>query len=170
MLWNIFVIPDAWVKLVADTWIVPTNQVLHDLPMDAFWEWPPQVTPRNLDSSHLARWLGQKAGVTPTWARQLLKPYADRQNQGCYYSPKAQVTHNQAEVKQACQACTSSLLTGPGMAGFPMGSLTTHISMAPVIGATGPSTVPIMGAPPLAGPLVLHPPCQHPWMLTMAAL
>ena len=38
VLWNIFVIPDAWAKLVADTWIIPTNQVLRDLPMDVFWE------------------------------------------------------------------------------------------------------------------------------------
>ena len=35
-LWNIFVIPDAWAKLVTDNWIVPTNQVLRDLPMDIF--------------------------------------------------------------------------------------------------------------------------------------
>ena len=99
MLWNIFVIPEAWVNLVTDTWIVPTNQVLWDLPMDIFWEWPPQVTPCTLGSSHLTRWLGQKAGVTPTQAQQLLEPYADRQNQGCYYSPKAQVAHDQAKVK-----------------------------------------------------------------------
>ena len=123
VLWNIFVIPDAWAKLVADTWIVPTNQVLCDLPMDVFWEWPPQVTPRTLDSSHLARWLGQKAGVTPTRARQLLEPYADRRNRGCYYSPKAQVAHNQAEVKRACRARNNSLLAGPGTAGPTAGSL-----------------------------------------------
>ena len=66
MLWNIFIIPDAWVNLVIDTWIVPTNQVLNDLPMDIFCEWPPQVTTCTLDSSHLMRWLGQKAGVTFT--------------------------------------------------------------------------------------------------------
>ena len=29
---------DAWAKLVADTWIIPMNQVLRDLPMDIFWE------------------------------------------------------------------------------------------------------------------------------------
>ena len=33
MLWNIFVIPDTWANLVADTWIVPMNQVLCDLPI-----------------------------------------------------------------------------------------------------------------------------------------
>ena len=38
------------------------------------------------------------------------------------------------------------------MASLPMGSLAAHISMAPVAGATGPSTVLIMGAPLLAGP------------------
>ena len=124
MLWNIFVIPDAWAKLVADTWIVPMNQVLRDLPMDVCWEWPPQVTPRTLNSGHLTRWLGQKARVTPTRARQLLEPYADRRNWGCYYSPKAQVAHDQAEAKWAHRARNNSLLTSPGTASPSMGSLT----------------------------------------------
>ena len=120
--------------------------------MDVFWEWPPQVTPRTLDSSHLVRWLGQKAGVTPTRARQLLKPYTNWQNQGCYYSPKDQVAHDQAKVKQACQAHNNSLFTQSGTAGLPMGSLTAQIAMAPITGATGPSTTPILGAPLLASP------------------
>ena len=124
MLWNIFVIPSVWVSLVTDTWIIPTNQVLHDLPMSIFWEWPPQVTPHTLDSGHLTRWLGQKAGVTPTQARQLLEPYANHQNWGCYYSPKAQVAHDQAEAKRARRVHNNSLLTGPGMAGPSTGSLT----------------------------------------------
>ena len=125
--------------------------------MDVFWEWPPQVTPCTLDSSHLARWLGQKAGVTPTWARQLLEPYADRRNRGCYYSPKAQVAHNQAEAKRAHWARNNSLLTGPGTAGPSMGSLAARIAMAPVTGAAGPSTAPILGAPPLANPSAPQP-------------
>ena len=97
------------------------------------------------------RWLGQKAGVTPTWARQLLEPYADRRNRGCYYSPKAQVAHDQAEAKRARQA-NNSLLTGPGTAGPSMGSLAAQITTAPVPGVAGGSTAPILGAPLLANP------------------
>ena len=125
--------------------------------MDVFLEWPPQVTPRTLDNSHLTRWLGQKAGVTPTQARQLLEPYADRRNRGCYYSPKAQVAHDQAEVKRACRARNNSLLAGPGMAGLSAGSLAACISMAPITSVAKPPIVPIMGALPLAGPSALHP-------------
>ena len=157
MLWNIFVIPGAWASLITDTWIIPMNKVLRDLPMTIFWEWPPQLTPHTLDSSHLVRWLGQKAGVTPTRAWQLLKPYADHQNQGCYYSPKAQVAHNQAKVKWAHWARNNLLLAGPGMAGLPMGSLAACISTAPITDASEPAIVPIVGAPPLAGPLAPLP-------------
>ena len=120
--------------------------------MDVFWEWPSQVTPRTLDSSHLARWLGQKAGVTPTRAQQLLEPYADRRNRGCYYSPKAQVAHDQAEAKRACRARNNSLLTGPGTAGPSMGNLAARITMEPATGVAGPSAALILGAPPLANP------------------
>ena len=110
---------------------------------------PPQVTPCTLNSSHLARWLGQKAGVTPTWAQQLIEPYTDHQNWGCYYG---QVAHDQAEVKRAHQAHNNTLLTSPGTAGLPTGSLAAHISMASVTGATEPSIIPILGALLLAGP------------------
>ena len=131
--------------------------LLRDLPMDVFWEWPPQVTPRTLDSSHLATWLGQKAGVTPTRARPLLEPYANRRNRGCYYSPKAQVTHDQAEVKRARWARNNSLLASPGTAGPAVGSLAARITTTPVTGVAGPSTAPILGAPPLVNPSVPLP-------------
>ena len=89
---------------------------------------------------------------TPTRARQLLEPYADRRNRGCYYSPKAQVTHDQAEAKRAHRARNNSLLTGPGTAGPSMGSLAAQITTAPATGVAGPSAAPILGAPLLANP------------------
>ena len=88
----------------------------------------------------------------PYQAQQLLKPYADHRNQGCYYSPKAQIAHNQAEVKWAHRTHNNSLLAGPGMASLPAGSLAAYISTAPIAGVTKPSIIPFMGALPLAGP------------------
>ena len=87
MLWNIFVIPDAWANLVVDTWIVPMNQVLCDLPMDVFWEWPPQVTPCTLDSSHemaqpKSRGYPHPDLTTPRALCQLAKPGLLLQPQG----------------------------------------------------------------------------------------
>ena len=93
----------------------------------------------------------------PHSGSQLLEPYADRRNRGCYYSPKAQVTHDQAEAKRARRAHNNSLLTGPGTAGPSMGSLAAQITTAPATGVAGPSTAPILGAPPLANPLAPLP-------------
>ena len=89
--------------------------------------------------------------MQPSWS------HADRRNWGCYYSPKAQVTHVQAEAKRARWAHNNSLLTGPGMAGPSMGSLAARITMAPVTGVAGPSTALILGALPLANPLAPLP-------------
>ena len=86
-----------------------------------------------------------------------LEPYADRRNQGCYYSPKAQVAHDQAEVKRARQARNNSLLASPGTAGPAVGSLAARITTTPVTGVAGPSTAPILGALPLVNPSVPLP-------------
>ena len=93
----------------------------------------------------------------PHSGSQLLEPYADRRNRGCYYSPKAQVAHDQAEVKWARRARNNSLLAGPGTAGPAAGSLAARITTTPVTGVAGPSIAPILGAPPLVNPSVPLP-------------
>ena len=70
---------------------------------------------------------------------------------------QAQIAHDQAEVKWAHRAHNNSLLASPGMVGLPMGSLAACISTAPIAGVTEPSIVLIVGALPLAGPLVPPP-------------
>ena len=134
-------------------WVVPATQAPCSLPQDVFWEWPPGVTPKNLDSSHLARWLGQKGGVTPTRARNLIKPYARRCAQGLYYSPQAQDVYNRAQLKRARRALTNTT-SGPSLAGPSNLGLAAHISEAPT-GTTEFPTLPSAGNYPLAMPLAL---------------
>ena len=46
-------------------------------------------------------WLGQKAGVTPDRARDLLEPYARHHERDVYFSHTAQEAHNKSHAKQA---------------------------------------------------------------------
>jgi len=101
ILWEIFVPLGQWEELVDRAWVVPTTQALHSLLQDMFQEWPPGVTPKNLDNSHLVRWLGQKGGVTPTRARNLIEPYAHHCAQGLYYSPQVQDAYNRGPTEES---------------------------------------------------------------------
>jgi len=152
VLWEIFVPLGQWEELVDGAWVVPTTQALCSLPQDVFWEWPPGVTPENLDHSHLARWLGQKGGVTPTRARNLIEPYARCRAQGLYYSPQVQDAYNRAQLKRARRALTNTT-SGPSSAGPSNLGLAACILEAPTFGTTEFPTLPSVGNNPLAMPL-----------------
>ena len=81
-----------------------------DLPMTVFWEWPPQVTPCTLNSSHLARWLGQKAGVTPARARQFLVTSSSD------YSSSSEVKAGSSEVGSFLELASARALCLPSVA------------------------------------------------------
>ena len=102
--------------------------------------WDDGSAPDNVEPRRLARWLGQKAGVTPDRARDLLELYARHRKRDVYFSHMAQEAHNESCAKQACKTILVTVgaprnpttavehsLTAPPMSG----SLAARLSDAP---------------------------------------
>ena len=103
-LWDIFLTIGRWVELAGDDgWALPTADNLRNNILTR-WAWEDGSTPDNVEPQHLAWWLGQKAGVMPNRAHDLLEPYARRHERNMYFSHMAQEAHNESHAKQACKA------------------------------------------------------------------
>ena len=83
-----------------DGWALPTTDNLRNNIL-ARWAWEDGSAPDNVEPRRLARWLGQKAGVTPNRAHNLLKPYTRRCERNVYFSHMAQEVHNESLTRQA---------------------------------------------------------------------
>ena len=100
-LWDIFLTIGRWVELAGnDGWALPTTDNLHNNIL-AQWAWEDGSALDNVEPWHLARWLSQKAGVTPDRAHDLLKPYACCCKRDMYFSHMAQEAHNESLSRQA---------------------------------------------------------------------
>ena len=102
-LWDIFLTIGRWVELASDDrWALPTADNLRNNILTQ-WVWEDRSAPDNVKPRHLVRWLGQKVGVTPDRARDLLEPYAHCRKRDVYFSHMAQEAHNESLAKQACK-------------------------------------------------------------------
>ena len=100
-LWDIFLTIGRWVELAGDDgWALPTADDLRNNILGQ-WAWDDGSALDNIKPRCLARWLGQKAGVTPDRARDLLEPYARRREHDVYFSHTAQEAHNETLARQA---------------------------------------------------------------------
>ena len=135
-LWDIFLTIGRWVELAGDDrWALPTTNNLHNNIL-AQWVWEDGSTPDNVKPQRLARWLGQKVGVMPNRARNLLKLYARHRKHNMYFSHMAQEAHNESRAKQARKTILVTMgtmavehsSTAPPMSG----SLAARLSDVPV--------------------------------------
>ena len=102
-LWDIILTIGRWVELASDDrWALPTADDLRNNIL-ARWVWDDRSTPDNVKPRRLVRWLGQKVGVTPNRARDLLELYARRREHDVYFSHTAQEAHNESLARQACK-------------------------------------------------------------------
>ena len=127
-LWDIFLTIGRWAELASDDgWALPTADNLHNNIL-ARWAWEDGSAPDNVEPRRLARWLGQKVGVTPNRAHDLLKPYARRCEHDVYFSHMAQEAHNESLAKQA----RKTILVTVGMPCNPTIAV-EHSSTAPLM-------------------------------------
>ena len=126
-LWDIFLTIGRWAELVGDDgWALPTaNNLCNNIL--AQWAWEDGSAPDDVEPWCLARWLGQKAGVTPDRACDLLKPYAHHCKRDVYFSHTAQEAHNKTLARQA----RKTILVTVGAPCNPT-SIVEHNSTAPL--------------------------------------
>ena len=100
-LWDIFLTIGRWAELVSnDRWALPTADNLHNNILTR-WVWEDRSAPDDVEPQCLAQWLGQKVGVTPDRAHNLLEPYTHRREHDVYFSHMAQEAHNKTFARQA---------------------------------------------------------------------
>ena len=163
-LWDIFLTIGRWAELAGDDgWALPTADDLCNNIL-ARWAWDDRSAPDNIEPRRKAPWLGQKVGVTPDRARDLLKPYARRRERDVYFSHTAQEAHNKSLARQA----RKTILVTAGAPRNPTvavelsstappasGSLAARLSNAPAPVDAGPAVHdPAMDTEPTVAPSV----------------
>ena len=151
-LWDIFLTIGSWAELVGDDrWPLPTANNLRNNIL-ARWAWEDRSAPDNVEPRHLAWWLGQKAGVTPDRARNLLEPYTRRRERNVYFSHTTQEAHNETLSRQA----RKTILVTVGAPRNPTGTV-EHSSTAPSTSGGLATRLSNMLAPVNAGAVVHDP-------------
>ena len=96
--------------------------------------------PDNVEPRCLVQWLGQKAGVTPDRARDLLELYARRRERDVYFSHTAQEAHNESLARQA----RKTILVTAGAPRNP--AVAVELSCPPSVGQFSCPTIRCTGA------------------------
>ena len=151
-LWDIFLTIGRWAELVSDNgWALPTTDNLHNNIL-AQWVWEDGSALDDVEPQRLAQWLGQKVGVMPDRAHDLLEPYARRRECDVYFSHIAQEAHNESFTRQGCKA----ILVTVGAPHNPTIAV-EHSSTAPPMSGSLAAQLTDAQAPVNAGPTVHDP-------------